>query len=106
MKTSSMAISRGFSSSDSHFRCLRATIYFFQGVVKMANAQKGESLRENNKQLAIKELARIGRNTPYESVQNNVVNSITKLAENDQKSFLSRFCEPIALSVIANLLWE
>ena len=72
----------------------------------MANAQKGESLRENNKQLAIKELARIGRNTPYESVQNNVVNSITKLAENDQKSFLSRFCEPIALSVIANLLWE
>lgn len=68
--------------------------------------KNGDSLQEKTKQLAINKLANIARSTRYESVQNNVVDKIYKLAENSEKGYSSRFIEPVVLSLFANFLWE
>lgn len=71
------------------------------------NNQRGESFLV--KQSVIKEIADVAKTTSDPNVKVTAIKSLEKIAvkeSDEKKSYLTRFCEPVALSLIANLLWE
>ena len=72
--------------------------------------KKGTSSRELEfKKFTIQKILEITRDKhSSDAVKNKALDSIVKIVSDDQqqKNDLSRFFEPILLSLVANLLWE
>lgn len=71
------------------------------------NNERGESLLV--KQSVIKKIADVAKTTSDPNVKIAAIQSLEKIAvkgSDEKKSYVSRFFEPIALSLISNLLWE
>ena len=71
------------------------------------NNKRGESLLV--KQSVIKKIADVAKTTSDPNVKIAAIQSLEKIAvkgSDEKKSYTARFIEPVALSIIASLLWE
>src|SRR5690606_17717562 len=85
------------------------TLFQLKELLLMA-IKKGTSSRELEfKKFTIRKILEItGDKHSSDAVKNKALDSIVKIVSDDQhqKNYLSRFFEPILLSLIASLLWE
>lgn len=101
-----MAISRESSRLMVIYVALVQRKYFCE-VLIMSHQSRDSHRDQKLKQLAIQKIAQIADHSS-EYVKSKAIDSIEKIViqSEQQKSYTARFIEPVALSIIASLLWE